>query len=70
MTRAEALAECQRLVALHGITPHDLARITACPCVTYDPRYQFAPGEKTFGAGFAAVGLGRDVDTGKPWGKK
>jgi hypothetical protein len=34
---------------------------------THDPRFQCAPGEQPFGAGFSAVGIGRDVDTGRAW---
>ena len=39
----------------------------ACKGFTHDPRYQVEPGAKVYGAGFAAVGPGRDVDTGKGW---
>ena len=35
----------------------------------YDPRYQCAPGERPWGAGFAAAGIGRDVTTGRGWGR-
>lgn len=35
----------------------------------YDARFQVAPGERVHGAGFAAVGIGRDVTTGRPWGQ-
>jgi hypothetical protein len=34
----------------------------------YDPRRQCAPGEQPYGAGFAAVGIGRSVTTGQGWG--
>ena len=34
----------------------------------YDPRIQCAPGERPYGAGFAAVGIGRSVTTGQGWG--
>lgn len=71
MTRDQAAAECARLIALHGITAAELeqpaVKFTRCPSTPYDPRYQFAPGAVTFGAGFAAVGIGRDVDTGREW---
>jgi len=40
------------------------------PTVTHDPRYQCAPGERPYGAGFAAAGIGRDVTTGQPWGRR
>jgi len=36
----------------------------------HDPRYQCAPGERPYGAGFAAAGIGRDVTTGQPWGRR
>jgi hypothetical protein len=36
----------------------------------FDARYQVAPGARVFGAGFSAVGIGRDVTTGKPWQDK
>ena len=36
----------------------------------FDPRYQCSPGEQAFGAGFAAVGIGRDVDTGTEWAQR
>lgn len=42
-------------------------QVTRCPGFTHDPRYQVAPGERVFGAGFAAVGIGRDITTGQPW---
>ncbi|MGL4573944.1 MAG: hypothetical protein ACRCV9_04055 [Burkholderiaceae bacterium] len=37
------------------------------PSVRHDPRYQCAEGERVYGAGFAAVGVGRNVETGRPW---
>lgn len=46
--------------------PSGLAPLRAVG-LTHDPRYQCAPGERPFGAGFAAVGIGRDVDTGRAW---
>lgn len=45
----------------------DAVKRTMCPNWTHDPRYQLAPGEQPFGAGFAAVGIGRNVDTGRQW---
>ena len=42
---------------------------TVCPNWTHDPRIQCAPGEAPFGAGFFAVGIGKDVDTGRAWGR-
>lgn len=35
--------------------------------ICYDKRYQVDPHDRVFGAGFAAVGIGRDVGTGRPW---
>lgn len=43
------------------------AKVTRGPDYTRDPRYQCAPGEQPYGAGFAAVGIGRDVTTGRAW---
>lgn len=34
----------------------------------YDPRFQCGPNEQPYGAGFAAVGIGRSVTTGQGWG--
>jgi hypothetical protein len=51
-----------------AVIPAGLAPQRAA-ALTYDPRYQCAPGEQPFGAGFAAVGIGRDVDTGRTWGQ-
>lgn len=45
----------------------DGVRVTRGPAWTHDPRYQVAPGDRPFGAGFAAVGVGRNVETGKAW---
>lgn len=42
-------------------------RITRGPGYTHDPRVQCAPGEQPFGAGFAACGIGRDIETGRAW---
>jgi hypothetical protein len=33
----------------------------------YDPRYQVNPADRPFGAGFSAVGVGRDVQNGEAW---
>ena len=35
--------------------------------IDYDPRYQVRPGTVPFGAGFTAVGIGHDLQTGKCW---
>lgn len=72
MTRQEAIAFCTEIVRHHDITEAELTAVrppkfSRGPCLGYDPRYQFAPGAVTFGAGFTAVGVGRDVDTGKGW---
>jgi hypothetical protein len=40
------------------------------PSQTHDARYQCAPGEQPYGAGFAAAGVGRDVTTGTAWGQQ
>lgn len=42
---------------------------TRGPSYLGDPRYQVLPGERVFGAGFSAVGIGRDVETGRGWGE-
>lgn len=44
-------------------------RLVHGPSWTHDPRFQCAPGEQPFGAGFAAAGVGRDVETGWAWGQ-
>lgn len=45
------------------------AKITICPSPKFDSRFQVDPDVQHAGAGFSAVGIGRDVATGKPWGK-
>jgi hypothetical protein len=72
MLRSEALKLCRTLVRQHEITEAELTvqpgpKVTIGPCLGYDPRYQIKPGTRTFGCGFGAVGIGKDVDTGKPW---
>lgn len=53
-----------------GVWPHrGNERRTVVPCVTHDTRYQCAPGEQPWGAGFAAAGPGIDIETGRPWMK-
>lgn len=37
------------------------------PSWTHDPRVQCGPNEQPFGAGFAAIGIGRSVETGRAW---
>jgi|GEM_PF-2602666 len=44
------------------------AKVTRCAAPRYDARYQVDPRAMPYGAGFSAVGLGRDVTTGKGWG--
>lgn len=41
--------------------------ITRGPSWTHDPRYSVAPGAQVYGAGFAAAGIGRSVETGRAW---
>lgn len=45
----------------------DTAKRTYGPNYSHDPRFQCAPDEKPFGAGFSAVGIGRSVETGRAW---
>lgn len=52
--------EC-RVVMRNGI------KVTIGPSATYDRRHQVDPKSRPVGAGFAAVGLGRDVQTGRQW---
>ena len=52
---------------LVGDADYSRAVITVCPPVTHDPRYQVDPASRPFGAGFAAVGIGRDVQTRGAW---
>ena len=47
--------------------PKRKPKVTRGPDWTHDPRYQCAPGEQPFGAGFAAAGPGRDITTGDAW---
>lgn len=44
----------------------DTAPITRGRSCTHDPRYQLPPGARVVGP-FGLVGIGRDVETGKPW---
>lgn len=48
------------------ITPQGLQPVRG-QAYTHDKRYQCAPGEIPFGAGFAAAGIGRSAVTGKAW---
>lgn len=43
------------------------APVTRGPSWSHDPRFQCAPGEQPYGAGFAAVKPGFDITTGRPW---
>jgi len=42
-------------------------KVTKMRSWTHDPRFQCAPGEQPYGAGFSAVGVGCDVVTGMEW---
>ena len=44
-------------------------KVQVCASPTHDCRVQCAPGEQPFGAGFAAVGIGHDLQTGNVWGQ-
>lgn len=44
-----------------------VVRITKGPAYTHDARIQCAPGERPYGAGFAAAGPGRNIETGRAW---
>lgn len=48
------------------IAPDD-PRIQRGPSYTHDPRFQVAPGERPFGAGFSATPIGHNPSTGLPW---
>lgn len=43
------------------------AKLTVCPSRSYDLRYQVDPASRPFGAGFAAAGVYRDINTGRAW---
>lgn len=47
--------------------PTERTKVTVGIACGHDPRYQCSPDERPFGAGFAAVGIGRDVRTGMGW---
>jgi hypothetical protein len=49
-----------------AIVPAGL-QVQRAAAMTHDSRYQCAPGERPAGAGFAAVGIGRDSTTGMAW---
>lgn len=42
-------------------------KVQVCPAAGFDSRYQVDPASRPFGAGFSAVGIGRDIETGRPW---
>ena len=48
------------------IDPND-ERIQRGTAYTHDPRYQCAPNERPFGAGFSAMPIGYSPVTGRPW---
>lgn len=56
-----------RLAVDFGVIVPSHVKVSACPSWTHDPRYQCRPGEQPFGAGFSAVGVGRDIQTGRAW---
>lgn len=49
------------------VSIEDGIRVTRYVGASCDLRYQVPAGVKPYGAGFAAVGLGRDVTTGQAW---
>ena len=55
-------------VATYGEVDYSRAKVTHGPSVAYDSRYQCDPKSSPYGAGFAAIGPGRDVTTGRAWG--
>lgn len=48
-------------------TTRDGIKVTRSTAPAYDTRYQVDPQSRPWGAGFAAVGVGRDVTTGREW---
>lgn len=64
----EATVTVKPRPAHDGPVDYSRAKVTRAEAPRYDVRYQVAPGAKHYGAGFAAVGLGRDVTTGRGWG--
>lgn len=55
-------------VAADVVVPASV-KITRGPTMTHDPRFQCDPTQRHYGAGFAAAGIGRDITTGKGWGR-
>lgn len=51
-----------------GAVDYSRAKITRAEAPRYDVRYQVDPAARPYGAGFAAIGPGRDVTTGQAWG--
>lgn len=56
----------QRRPPVEVITPEGV-KVTVGPALRHDPRYQVEPGVQPYGAGFAAVGIGRDIRSGRAW---
>jgi hypothetical protein len=72
-TAAHVAADVCRRADAPGAVVQQLQRadgvvVTRLAGWTHDPRYQVPPGAQPYGAGFAAVGMGRDVMTGRAWG--
>ena len=53
-----------------GARPAQPAVVQVLPSQTHDARVQCAPGAQPFGAGFAAAGIGHDIQTGRPWRRR
>ena len=54
--------------AMKAVVPPHVV-VQHMPSINHDPRYQLPPGARPFGAGFAAAGIGCDVETGQAWGR-
>ena len=63
----DAIAAAAAEKACIEVTVEDGIRVTRYVGASCDLRYQVPAGAKPYGAGFAAVGLGRDVTTGRAW---
>jgi hypothetical protein len=49
------------------VTVEGGVRITRHVGAQCDLRYQVPPGAQVYGCGFAAIGIGRDINTGRAW---